>query len=61
MKPLPVSHLKRIGQGQHNFRKQAGRLPIGRSGTRAAADGMRPSFWEPGMAYRPDDNLKAER
>lgn len=51
MKPLPTSDKKRIGQGQHSFRKQAGRIPLNRQGTRAAADGIYPSHWEPGAGY----------
>ena len=51
MKPLKVSHLKKIGPGQHIFGKQTGRLPLNRVGTRAAADGVFPSHWEPGMGY----------
>ena len=51
MKPLKVSHLKKIGPGQHLFGKQTGRLPLNRVGTRAAADGVFPSHWEPGMGY----------
>lgn len=51
MQPLPTSHVKRIGVGQHMFPKQTGRLPLNRAGTRAAANGIFPSHWEPGMGY----------
>jgi len=51
MKPLGVSHVKRIGVGQHKFTRQMGRLPFNRTGTRAAAQGTFPSHWEPGMGY----------
>ena len=53
MRPLPTSDKKRIGHGQHSFRKQAGRIPLNRQGTRAAADGIFPSHWEPGAGYTP--------
>jgi len=51
MKPGCSSHLKKIGQGQHHFRRQVGRIPLNRQGTRAAADGIYPSHWEPGAGY----------
>lgn len=51
MHPLNVSHRPRVGNGQHTFGKQLGRLPLNRVGTRAAADGTFPSHWEPGMGY----------
>ena len=51
MNPGSQSHLKKIGQGQHHFRKQCGRLPLNRVGTRAAANGIYPSHWEPGAGY----------
>jgi hypothetical protein len=51
MAPLGVSHRKKIGSGQHIFRKQVGRIPLTRQGTRSAADGTYPSHWEPGMGY----------
>ena len=51
MNPGSQSHLKKIGQGQHHFRKQCGRIPLNRQGTRAAADGIYPSHWEPGAGY----------
>ena len=50
-KPVKVSHRPRVGTGHHKFRKQTGRLPLHRVGTRAAAEGIRPSHWEPGMGY----------
>ena len=53
MNPLPTSDKKKIGTGQHVMRKQAGRLPLNRVGTRAAADGILPSHWEPGTGYSP--------
>ena len=34
------------------FAKQIARVPIARSGTRAAAQGVYPSHWEPGMGYQ---------
>jgi len=49
--PLSVSHRPRVGNGQHRFTRQSGRLPLNRSGTRAAANGVFPSHWEPGMGY----------
>ena len=51
MRPLATSDRTRVGVGQHKFRAQAGRLPLNRSGTRAAAQGVFPSHWEPGMGY----------
>ena len=51
MQPLMVAHRQRIGRGQHTFSRQTGRLPLHRSGTRAAANGVFPSHWEPGMGY----------
>jgi len=51
MKPLAVSHRPRVGPGQHNFVKQVGRLPPSRAGSRSAAEGSQPSYWEPGMSY----------
>ena len=53
MKPGPQSHLKKIGLGQQHFRKQTGRLPLNRVGTRAAANGVFPSHWEPGAGWTP--------
>jgi len=49
--PLNVSHRPRVGSGQHRFTRQTGRLPLNRVGTRAAANGVFPSHWEPGMGY----------
>ena len=54
MKPLNVSHRPKVGVGQHNFTRQAGRLPLSRAGSRSAAEGSQPSYWEPGMAYKPE-------
>ena len=51
MQPLATSHVKRIGVGQHKFMRQMGRLPLHRTGTRSAAQGVYPSHWEPGMGY----------
>lgn len=51
MAPLSVSHRPRVGSGQHRFKNQVGRLPLQRAGTRAAAQGSFPSYWEPGMGY----------
>lgn len=51
MQPGCSSHLKKIGVGQHHFRRQVGRIPLSRQGTRAAADGIFPSHWEPGAGY----------
>ena len=50
-KPLHTSHRPRVGHGQHRFRQQSGRVPLARSGMRAAANGILPSHWEPGMGY----------
>ena len=50
-KPLHTSNRPRVGHGQHRFRQQSGRVPLARSGTRAAANGIFPSHWEPGMGY----------
>ena len=52
MQPLHVSHRPKMGTGQHSFTKQMGRLPLNRTGTRAAAAGTCPSHWEPGMGYQ---------
>lgn len=52
MAPLNTSHRRRVGNGQHVFAKQMGRLPLNRTGTRSAADGTYPSHWEPGMGYQ---------
>ena len=51
LQPLNVSHRPRVGSGHHSFKRQVGRLPLNRTGTRAAADGVAPSHWEPGMGY----------
>ena len=40
-----------MGQGFHTMKKQAGRIPLNRQGTRAAADGVYPSYFEPGQGY----------
>ena len=51
MQPLNVSHRARIARGQYKFKAQVGRIPLHRAGTRAAACGVFPSHWEPGMGY----------
>jgi len=51
MRPLNISHRPRIGHGQHAYGKQVGRLPLSRAGSRSAAEGSQPSYWEPGMSY----------
>lgn len=59
MAPLPTSSKGRIGKGQHNFKIQAVRLPLHRAGTRAAANGVFLSHWEPGMGYQETSFPKA--
>jgi hypothetical protein len=51
LQPLYTSARPKLGIGQHRFQRQSGRLPINRCGTRAAANGIFPSHWEPGMGY----------
>jgi len=51
MEPNLVSNRPKVGHGQHRFKAQTGRVPLARSGTRAAANGIFPSHWEPGMGY----------
>ena len=40
-----------MGQGFHTMKLSPGRIPLNRQGTRAAADGVYPSYFEPGRGY----------
>ena len=54
MKPVNASHRPRLGHGAHSFRKQVGRLPNSRAGSRSAAEGAQPSYFEPGKLFYND-------